>query len=148
MISRVFYLTALAVGSPWATGEDLAPPQPMSADAAILITINPEARVSVRLTGKLPAPVTCGTAGEFLLKVINQGFVATALEAELVEPAPEGTSLEFAALPLTGTPEEWRTLRLILTRSGATDLTLAFRTRNDGPDLGGRDRVHFIWRCR
>jgi hypothetical protein len=29
-----------------------------------------------------------------------------------------------------------------------TDLTIAFKAHNEVPDLGGRDRVHFLMRCQ
>ena len=31
---------------------------------------------------------------------------------------------------------------------GTVDLTVAFRTHNEIPDLGGRDRIHFLIVCR
>jgi hypothetical protein len=34
-----------------------------------------------------------------------------------------------------------------LIKPGSTDLTLSFRTHNNAPDLGGRDRIHFLMRC-
>ena len=40
-----------------------------------------------------------------------------------------------------------RTLHITLARPGPTDLTIAIRARNEIPDLGGRDRVHFLMRC-
>ena len=116
-------------------------------DPPIKITINPEARVSVTLAGALPPPAACGTAVDFRVKILNQGFVTSRLEAELVGDKPEGTTLDFHPEPLKGVPEELRDLRITLIKPGSTDLTLSFRTHNNAPDLGGRDRVHFIMRC-
>src|SRR5882762_5575370 len=114
----------------------------------IKITINPEARVSVALAGALPPPVVCGTAADFSVKIVNQGFVTARLEAELVGDPPPGVSLDFHPEPLKGVPEESRELRITLTKPGPTDLTIAFRAHNEIPDLGGRDRIHFLARCR
>lgn len=116
-------------------------------EAPIKITINPEARVSVVLAGMLPRPVPCGTAAEFSLKIVNQGFVTSRLEAEFVGDVPAGASLDFRPAPLKGVREEFRNLRITLTNPGPADLTIAFKAHNELPDLGGRDRVHFVMRC-
>jgi hypothetical protein len=79
--------------------------------------------------------------------VVNQGFVTAQLEAELVD-APAGVTLEFHPDPLKGVPEELRKLQITLTKPGTTDLTVAFKAHNEIPDLGGRDRIHFLMRCR
>jgi hypothetical protein len=116
-------------------------------DPPIRITINPEARVSVILTGALPPPTRCGTISDLPVKIVNQGFVTARLEAELVGDAPAGVTLDFRPLPLTGVPEEFRELHIVMTNPGPIDLTIAFRAHNETPDLGGRDRIHFLLRC-
>jgi hypothetical protein len=118
-----------------------------SSDAPIKITINPEARVSVTLAGALPPPAACGMPVDLAVMVVNQGFVTFRLEAKFVGEPPAGAELEFHPEPLRGVPEEFRGLRIILRKPGTTDLTVAFRARNRGGDLGGRDRVHFLMRC-
>jgi hypothetical protein len=145
-----FLLPALACA-----GDDLHvrdPPQ-MGAvspnDPPIQITINPEARISVTLAGPLPASVPCGTAIDLAVKIVNQSFVTAQLEAELVgENVPVGVALDFDPEPLKGVPQELRELRITLTKSGLTDVTIAFRPRNETRNLGGRDRVHLLMRCR
>jgi hypothetical protein len=119
----------------------------LSSDAPIKITINPEARVSVSLGGELPPPPTCGTATELPVSIVNQGFVTAPLEATLVGNAPPDVRLEFSPDPLKGIPHELRILRVTLSKSVPTDLTISFRARNDVPDLGGRDRIHFLLSC-
>jgi hypothetical protein len=116
-------------------------------EAAIQITINPEARVSVTLAGPLPHPVPCGTAADFSVKILNQGFITSRLEAEFVGDSPAGVSLDFHPEPLKGVREELRHLRITLTRPDPTDLTIAFKAHNEVPDLGGRDRIHFVIHC-
>ena len=116
-------------------------------DPPIKITINPEARVSVVLAGALPPPASCGTVTELPVKIINQGFVTARLEAEVAGDAPAGVTLDFHPQPLKGVPEELRTLRITLTKPGPADLTIAFKAHNEIPDLGGRDRIHFLMRC-
>jgi hypothetical protein len=116
-------------------------------DAPIAITINPEARLSVALGGALPAPVSCGEPAELTVAITNQGFVTSQLEAAFVGDAPAGATLDFHPVPLTGAPNELRALRITLTHPGATDLTIAFHARHEAPDLGERDRVHFLLRC-
>ena len=119
----------------------------LPSEAPIKITINPEARLSVALAGTLPRPVSCGTAAEFVLKIVNLGFVTSRLEAEFVGDVPAGVSLDFRPAPLKGVREEFRNLRITLTNPDPTDLTIAFKAHNELPDLGGRDRVHFVMRC-
>jgi hypothetical protein len=118
-----------------------------ASDPPIEITINPEARVSVTLAGALPPPAACGGAVVFRIKIINQGFVTSRLEADLVGDESEGTTIGFHPEPLKGVPEELRDLRITLIKPGSTDLTLSFRTHNNTPELGGRDRIHFLMRC-
>jgi hypothetical protein len=116
-------------------------------DPSIKITINPEARVSVVMAGALPPPVPCGKAADLPVKIVNQGFLTSQLEAEVVGDVPPVVTLDFHPAPLKGVPEELRMLHLTLTKPGVIDLTLAFRAHNEIPDLGGRDRVHFLLRC-
>jgi hypothetical protein len=115
-------------------------------EPAIQISINPEARVSVVRAGALPPSVPCGTPASLEIKIVNQGFVTTPLEARLID-APAGASLDFHPEPLKGMPQERRTLRITLIRPGETDLTVAFKAHRAIPDLGGRDRVHFLMHC-
>jgi hypothetical protein len=140
--AAVFFLPALAIADHEHAHESAAPDDP-----PIKITINPEARVSVTLSGALPPPAACETAVDFRVKIINQGFVTSRLEAELVGDESEGTTLDFHPEPLKGVLEELRDLRITLIKPGSTDLTLSFRTHNNAPDLGGRDRVHFLMHC-
>ena len=114
----------------------------------ITITLNPEARVSVARAGALPPPVKCGTPAELAIKIVNQGNFTLRLEARLVADPPPGATLHFEPEPLTGVPQELRKLHITLSTPGTHDLTVAFKARHEAPDLGGRDRVHFLMRCR
>src|SRR3954454_7191963 len=118
-----------------------------SQEAPIQIIINPEARVSVSLAGSLPHFVPCGTPTDFAVKIMNQGFVTSRLEAELVGVTPAGVNLNFHPAPLTGVREELRHLRITLTRPDPIDLTIAFSSHNEVRDVGGRDRIHFVMPC-
>jgi hypothetical protein len=139
----VLVLPALALGGPEHNHDSPAAPT----DPPIKITINPEARVSVVLGGAFPPAAACGTPVDLSVKIVNQGFVTSQLEAEFVGNVPVGATLDFHPERLKGLPEELRTLRITLTSPGPTDLTIAFRSHNNAPDLGGRDRVHFIMGC-
>jgi hypothetical protein len=119
----------------------------MPGDPPITITINPEARVSVAMAGALPPPVRCGTPAELAVKIVKQGFVTSRLEAAFAGEPPAGATLDFRPAPLTGAAQELRVLHITLGKPGTTDLTIAFKARNEAPDLGGRDRVHFLMRC-
>lgn len=116
-------------------------------EAPIIIRVNPEARVSVALAGALPQPVSCGAAADLAVRILNQSFATFRLEAQFVGDVPGGVSLDFRSAPLKGVREEFRNLRITLTNPDPTDLTVAFKAHNAPPDLGGRDRVHFVMRC-
>jgi hypothetical protein len=120
-----------------------APPN----EAPLIIRVNPEARVSVALAGAFPQPVSCGAATDLAVRILNQSFATFRLEAQFVGEVPAGVSLDFRPTPLKGVREEFRNLRITLTNPGPTDLTVAFKAHNTPPDLGGRDRVHFVMRC-
>jgi hypothetical protein len=140
----VFYAVFIVVTAfTFVRAQNKAAPQ----EALIQVTINPEARVSVAMAGSLPHPVPCGTAADFLVKILNQGFITSRLEAEFVGDTPAGVHLDFHPEPLKGVREELRHLRITLTRPDPTDLTIAFKAHNEVPDLGGRDRIHFVMRC-
>ena len=113
---------------------------------SIRIVVNPEARVSVTEVGAVP-DVHRGVAAGIPVRIVNQGFVTGVLEAELVGNAPSWVSMEFPPERLKGQPSETRTLRLVFSRRGTADLTIAFRIHTEAPDLGGRDRIHFLVRC-
>jgi hypothetical protein len=136
---------ALAAAVPLSTLLRGADPAPQN--FPIVVTINPEARVSAALAGPMPQAHP-GTPVDLPVKVVNLGFVTATLEAELVGDAVPGAALEFHPEPLKGLPVETRMLRLTLKAPGTVDLTMAFRTHNEIPDLGGRDRIHFLMVCR
>ena len=50
--------------------------------------------------------------------------------------------------PLKGLPAEERILRIACNYPVTVDLTIAVRVRNEIPDLGGCDRIHFLVRCK
>lgn len=149
-----FYVAAaaacLSLLSTMACAQERTPPHDHHrtlGDAPITITINPEARVSVVLSGALPATVACGTATNVPVRVVNHGFLTGTLEAALVGHVPTGVKVAFDGQPLKGIREELRELRVTLTEPGATDITVAFKPHHGSPDLGGRDRIHFLMRC-
>jgi hypothetical protein len=148
-VVAVFLLPALARANDEHTQDHRTMEMGVSSpnDPPIKITINPEARVSVALAGELPPPAPCGIATDLPVEIVNQGFVTSQLEAELVGNAPADVTLDFHPAPLKGLPEELRALRIVLAQPGPTDLTIAFKAHNEIADLGGRDRVHFLMSC-
>lgn len=121
-------------------------PAALVGDAPILVTINPEGRVSVAIVGALPPPAPYGTPIEFTVAVMNMGFSTGRLAARLVGSPQAPAALDFAPEALRGLPQERRTLRVTLTGAAPTDLTIAFSLRNESPDLGGRDQIHMLIR--
>ena len=120
---------------------------PTGQGAAIMVVVNPEARISAVLTGApLPKP-HCGMAAALAVKIVNQGGVTSQLAAELVVNRPRGTILEFRSEPLTGVSLEVRKLFITLNEPTDTDITIAFRLNGRVTDSNGRDRVYFVTRC-
>lgn len=118
-----------------------------SDDAAIKITINPEARISVALGTRLPPPVACLHSMELPVLIVNRGYVTTPLDATLVAPLNEGVALEFSSAPLRGIPDERRVLRVSLAKRQPLFVTISFRIKNNFGDAGGNDRIHLLLRC-
>lgn len=116
--------------------------------APIEISINPEARVSVALGAPMPARNTCGKPIILAVRIMNDSFITASLEAHLVGNVPSGLTIDFHPEPLTGQSEDERQITILLTEPGMKDLTISFKARNDIPDLGGRDRVHFLMKCQ
>jgi hypothetical protein len=112
----------------------------------IVVTINPEGRVSAMIMGALPPTVACGVPVELTVAVINQGFSTGKLEARLVGNPAAAATLDFHPDALKGAPLEKRSMKITLTGAAPTDLTIAFSLRNESPDLGGRDRIHMLLR--
>lgn len=123
-------------------------PTPHPHRAPIEITINPEARVSVALADALPTTIPCGTPELINVLVMNHGFATSSLHASLLEPTPSGVILTMPAVKLTGQREQSFVLALSMTKAGLSDVTISFAMKNEPTDLGGRDRVHFVMRCR
>lgn len=115
--------------------------------APIEISINPEARVSVALGAPMPAHNVCRRPIALPIRIINDSFITASLEARLVGNVPSGVTLGFHSAPLSGKSEERRQITIILTQPETKDLTISFKAHNDIPDLGGRDRVHFLIKC-
>jgi hypothetical protein len=152
-ITSFYVIASVALASGATIASDNPIPDPRStgalssAEPPIKIIINPEARVSAVLSGRLPPPVPCGTAMVLPVKIVNQGYVTARLEVELVGSPIPGVEVTFESEPLKGLPEEVRNLRITLGERGPTDVTVAFRTHNVVPDLGGRNRIHFLMLC-
>lgn len=142
-------LLLLALGSATAMAENHAhhhealPP----GKAQIVLTINPEARVSAVMAAPLQAPGACGSPTELKIKVINQGFITAPLRASIVGDDTSRVSLHMDGAKLSGKTDDFRTLHLIPLGPDPVDVTIAFSIDKNIGDLGGRDRVHFVVRC-
>jgi hypothetical protein len=138
-------LPGFAEGGP-PPSERCTPTVAQAGDCPIMVTINPEGRVSAMIVGALPPPAAYGAPVELGVVVVNQGFSTGRLEARLVGSPAAAATLDFRPDALKGAPLEKRTLRVVLSGTAPTDLTIAFSLRNESPDLGGRDRIHMLLR--
>jgi len=117
-------------------------------DPQVMITINPEGRVTAAIEGALPSSAPCDVPIEIGVEIVNQGFATARLEAQLVGNPPASARIDFHPEPLRGVPHETRTLRITLTSVAPTDMTIAFGLHGQVPDLGGLDRIHVLMRGR
>ncbi|CDO34165.1 MULTISPECIES: hypothetical protein [Alphaproteobacteria] len=117
-------------------------------DAHIVVTINPEARVSAALHQPLPLQPKCGDARDFSVEIINQGFVTAPLRAAIIDGAGDRVALHMDVQKLSGRARDLRRLHLTPLDQRASDVTVAFSLDHNVGDQGKRDRVHILMRCR
>lgn len=120
---------------------------PSSGDAQIVVTINPEARVSVARGVALPPPTKCATPITLVVKIFNQGSVTAPLIATIVGSGAKHVTLHMESNPLTGHRDETRTLHLIPIGTDPADVTISFEIAHNIGDFGDHDRVNFLVRC-
>jgi hypothetical protein len=112
----------------------------------LVITINPEARVSVMMAGSR-AFAAADARLELPVTIVNEGKVTMPLAPMLVGmPSASVRGLESR---LSGASLEYRTVEIVFDPASAapvSDVTLAFTLEGAHADLGGRDRVHFLVR--
>jgi hypothetical protein len=116
-----------------------------AAPPALVVTINPEARVTVKRGDMLP-PGMCGEPVRLQVLVRNAGFVTARLKVRLID-SPAGVLVTDNAGPLRGTAEELRELQIVRSGGDPIDVTIAFSLGDEAGDLAGRDRVHMLLRC-
>src|SRR5687767_1872692 len=131
-------LLLLLLGTAAARAEDHAHhhTSTLPSDAQFVVTINPEARVSVVLGVPLPPPAPCGSAMELRVTVINQGFVTAPLRAAIVGEGAQYVALHMDRTKLSGEAKDKRVIRLTLLKPELLDVTIAFGIDNNTEDLG------------
>ena len=115
--------------------------------ANIVVTINPEARVSASLSAALPPPRACGSPIELNIKVINKGLVTAPLLAFALEDAERYVDVEMEPQKLNGEAEDSRVLRLIPHGPQPADVTIVFSLKNNIKDHGRNNQVHLLLSC-
>lgn len=112
------------------------------------VTINPEARVRAVLTGAIPPPPHCGTPLILPVRIENEGFVTSRLQARLIADPPVGIALYLDAAPLRGAATENRELRIVPVSQASADVTIAFYALDDTTSAQSGNSVHLLVRCR
>lgn len=147
MYALVLFALAGATGQARAEGHVDRHGLGSAGDAQIVVTINPEARVSAIIGAPMPPPPKCGEPIELKVGIVNQGFVTAPLRAAIIGDIKGRVALHLEATKLNGAAEDTRLLHLIPLSSSATDVTVGFSIDNNIGDLGGRDRVYLLLRC-
>lgn len=120
---------------------------PSPHDAHIVVTINPEARVSAVRSATLPLPAPCGSAVTLKVKIVNQGFVTARFQASVVGDGAHRVEMHMDEAKLNGQPQDHRLLHLIPVHPGPVDVTIAFSIDDNIGGHGGHDRMHLLVRC-
>jgi hypothetical protein len=81
------------------------------------------------------------------VQILNEGFVTAPLEAEVIGNRAPWVTVELTVEPLKGVAQELRKLRVTVFQPRVADVTVVFRLRNEIPDFGGKDRIHFLLTC-
>jgi hypothetical protein len=116
--------------------------------AFIEVTINPEARVSVRRTAA-PLPLfACGTAEPLLVRIVNEGHVTSSVNIRLRQEINANMVMLGRLTPrLTGATVEYRSLMMTVGTIRPVDLTLIADAGPGTDDLGLRSQLSMIVKC-
>jgi hypothetical protein len=116
--------------------------------ALIEVTINPEARVSVRRT-EAPLPLfACGTAEPLLVRIVNQGRVTSNFNIRLLQETDASlVVLQPITQHLAGATVEYRLLTMTVGTVRPYDLTLIADAGPGTNDLGLRSQLSLIVKC-
>jgi hypothetical protein len=122
--------------------------QILATHAAIEVTINPEARVSViRASASLPR-FACGIAEPLLIRILNQGRVTSVLNVHLLgEATAPAASLNPVTPHLAGASVEYRLLILTVKSVRPIDLTLGVDAGPGTGDLAFRSHLSMLLQC-
>jgi hypothetical protein len=116
--------------------------------AFIEVTINPEARVSVKRTAA-PLPFfACGTAEPLLVRIVNEGRVTSSLNLRLrQETGANMVALGRLTPHLAGAAVEYRLVTMTVDTVRPVDLTLMADAGPGTDDLGLRSQLSIIVKC-
>ena len=116
--------------------------------ALIEITINPEARVSVRRT-TVPLPLfACGTAEPLLVRIVHEGHVTSSFNIRLRQDTDANMVMLGRLTPhLAGATVEYRLLTMTVATVRPVDLTLIADAGLGTDDLGHRSQLSMIVKC-
>jgi len=116
--------------------------------AFIEVTINPEARVSVRRTAA-PLPLfACGTAEPLLVRIVNEGHVTSSFNIRLRQDTDANMVMLGRLTPhLAGATVEYRLLTMTVGTVRPVDLTLIADAGPGTDDLGLRSQLSMIVKC-
>lgn len=128
---------------------DEAIDQALAGKAALEVTINPEARVSIlRTQAPLNMP-QCGKSGAWLVRIINQGFVTAGLSFQSVAPlSAKLLSLEPVTPRLTGAAVEYRALHFMMNETHQMEVTLGVDAGPATSDIGERAKLPLLLQCK
>lgn len=137
---------ALGIGAGvYRTGSGAESAPPARPVVALVVSINPEARVSVEPTNAALAPQRCDRPIEIGIDVFNDSFTRAPLRAAALSSA-----FEILAQPtpaLSGEPRERRTMTIHLNRPSPVEVGLAFDVGPGTQDIGWRGATALLVHC-
>jgi hypothetical protein len=118
---------------------------PVETDAALAVTVNPEARVNVARTTAPIGELTPGAWHTIEVAVVNDGFVTGPLVVE-AEPI-RGVELDLPVFELTGEHRQTAGFRIRFGTADVVDLTLTFRALSALGGLAMHSTVSLLLRA-
>ena len=117
--------------------------------ALIEVTINPEARVSVRRTAAPLPSFSCGEAEPLLVRIVNQGRVTSDFNIRSLQEETDTSMVVLQPITphLAGATVEYRLLTMTVSSVRPVDLTLVADAGAGTNDLGLRSQLSLIVKC-
>ena len=125
--------------------------QLLAPKALIQLSINPETRLYAKRTRARLPDVVCGEPSPWLIRIVNQGYITSAINLTLngiPVQSEKDIYAEVIGERLEGAKIEYRVMTLVTQRRRLTDVTLMFDVGSGTEDLGARSELSVLIGCK